>query len=81
MARQVTQAREVLSGRKAPVAPRDAASVLLLRPAGPGTGLGPLPIPPAQTGPGGQIVVRVYPAELADRAPAASSPASSRLTS
>jgi 8-oxo-dGTP pyrophosphatase MutT (NUDIX family) len=29
------QAREVLSGRKAPVAPRDAASVLLLRPAGP----------------------------------------------
>jgi hypothetical protein len=47
----------------------DTDDVLLLRPAGPGTGLGPLPIPPAQTGPGGQIVVRVYPAELADRAP------------
>ena len=35
------QAREVLSGRKAPVAPRDAASVLLLRPAA----AGPAPPP------------------------------------
>jgi hypothetical protein len=47
----------------------DTDDVLLLRPAGPGTGLGPLPIPPPDTAPGGRVVVRVYPAELADRAP------------
>jgi hypothetical protein len=47
----------------------DTDDVLLLRPAASGTGLGPLPIPPADAEPGGQVVVRVYPAELADRAP------------
>ena len=45
----------------------DSDDVLL---AGPGTGLGPLPIPPpADTAPGGRVVVRVFPADLADRAP------------
>lgn len=48
----------------------DTDDVLLLRPAGPGTGLGPLPIPPPDTAPGARVVVvGVYPAELADRAP------------
>ena len=46
----------------------DTDDVLLLRPLGPGTGLGPAPLPePAE--PGGLVVVRIYPAELADRAP------------
>ena len=47
----------------------DTDDVLLLRPAGPGTGLGPLPLPPPDAEPGGRVVVRVYPAELAGRAP------------
>jgi hypothetical protein len=41
----------------------DTDDVLLLRPAGPGTGLGPAPLPPPEaTEPGGVVVVRVYPA-------------------
>ena len=47
----------------------DTDDVLLLRPAAPGTGLGPRPLPPPGTAPGGQVVLRVYPAELADLAP------------
>jgi hypothetical protein len=47
----------------------DTDDVLLLRPAAAGTGLGPLPLPPPDTEPGAQIVVRVYPAGLADLAP------------
>jgi hypothetical protein len=47
----------------------DTDDVLLLRPAAPGSGLGPLPLPPPGAEPGGRVVVRVYPAELADRAP------------
>jgi hypothetical protein len=47
----------------------DTDDVLLLRPAAAGTGLGPMPLPPADTEPGGEVVVRVYPVELADRAP------------
>jgi hypothetical protein len=47
----------------------DTDDVLLLRPAGPGTGLGPLPLPPRDAEPGRPVVVRVYPAELAGRAP------------
>jgi len=47
----------------------DTDDVLLLRPAAAGTGLGPLPFPPPDAEPGAQVVVRVYPAELADLAP------------
>ena len=47
----------------------DTDDVLLLRPAAAGTGIGPLPLPPLDTSPGGQVVVRVYPAALADIAP------------
>jgi len=48
----------------------DTDDVLLLRPAAPGTGLGPAPLPPLDAaGPGGLVVVRVYPVELAGRAP------------
>jgi hypothetical protein len=49
----------------------DTDDVLLLRPAAPGSGLGPMPLPPGDVDePGGLVVVRVYPAELAGRAPA-----------
>jgi NIPSNAP len=47
----------------------DTDDVLLLRPAAAGTGLGPLPLPPPGTEPGGEVIVRVYPADLAGLAP------------
>ena len=47
----------------------DTDDVLLLRPAAAGTGLAPMPLPPRDAEPGGRVVVRVYPVELADRAP------------
>jgi hypothetical protein len=41
----------------------DTDDVLLLRPAGPGTGFAPAPLPPPDAGePGGLVVVRVHPA-------------------
>jgi hypothetical protein len=47
----------------------DTDDVLLLRPAGPGTGLGPAPLPPKDAAePSGVIVVRIHPADRADRA-------------
>jgi hypothetical protein len=49
----------------------DTDDVLLLRPAAPGSGLGPMPLPPVDAADpdGCLVVVRVYPIELADRAP------------
>jgi hypothetical protein len=48
----------------------DTDDVLLLRPVAPGTGLGPKPLPPRDAEPRvGRVLVRVYPVELADRAP------------
>jgi NIPSNAP len=48
----------------------DTDDVLLLRPAAPGTGLRPMPLPaPGAAEPGGLVTARVYPVELAGRAP------------
>ena len=48
-----------------------ADDVLLLRPAAPGSGLGPMPLPPVDAAEpdSGLVAVRVYSLELADRAP------------